>query len=159
MLNPFIFIRRKDILLVLLALSGAFAYYFYTLANLEYPVIIPKNSTFYTPGQHNNCKWVTHVSSTITTFPGDTSSVQIGIPEVIKDGYISGILQSGPGSSLLLAFTLPNQPSSSPPLIMTSSYKKEDLPLKSIIFRVSNSTVLSMTLYPSYEECIQATMQ
>jgi len=151
--------KRKEILLVLLALSGAVSYYYYAMANIEYPTIIVKKSTFYTPGQHDNCKWFIHITDEVTTFPGDTSSTQIGIPEVIKDGYISGILQSGPGNSLLLAFSIPNQPPSAPPLIMTSSYKKDELPLRTMKFRVFNSTVLSMTLYSTYEECIQATMK
>tara|TARA_R100000734_G_C3315804_1_gene107982 strand:+ start:1329 stop:1808 length:480 start_codon:yes stop_codon:yes gene_type:complete len=151
--------NRKKLLLILLALSGVISYYYYTMANLEYPIIIAKKSTFYTPGQHDNCKWVIHISDQVTTFAGDTSSAQIGIPEVIKDGYISGILQSGPGNSLLLAFSMPNQPQSSPPLILTSSYKIEDLPLNKMRFRVFNSSVLSMTLYPTYEECVQATMK
>jgi hypothetical protein len=159
MLSTILLSKRKEILLVLLALAGAVSYYSYVMANLEYPTIIAKKSTFYTPGQHDNCKWVIHISDQITTFPGDTSSAQIGIPEVIKDGYISGILQSGPGNSLLLAFLMPNQSPAAPPLIMTSSYRVEDLPLRTMRFRVFNSTVLSMTLYPTYEDCIQATMK
>jgi len=150
--------RRREILFVLLALSGAVSYYYYAMANIQYPTVIAKKSTFYTPGQHNNCKWVIHISDAITTFPGDTSSVQIGIPEVIKDGYISGILQSGPGNSLLLAFGLPNQTPGTPPLVMTSSYDKKTLPLKKMRFRVFNSSLLSMTLYPTYEGCVKATM-
>lgn len=150
--------KRREILFVLLALSGVISYYYYAMANIQYPTVIAKKSTFYTPGQHNNCKWVIHISDTITTFPGDTSSVQIGIPEIIKDGYISGILQSGPGSSLLLAFGLPNQATGSPPLIMTSVYNIKSLPLKKMRFRVFNSSLLSMTLYPTYEGCVKATM-
>ena len=76
-----------------------------------------------------------------------------------KDGYISGIVQNGPGNSLLLAFKLPTQSDKTPPIVMTASYEKEDLPLKQMRFRVFNSSVMSMVLYSSYQECVEATMQ
>jgi hypothetical protein len=76
-----------------------------------------------------------------------------------KDGYISGIVQNGPGNSLLLAFKLPTQSDKTPPIVMTASYEKEDLPLKQMRFRVFNSSVMSMVLYSSHQECVEATMQ
>jgi len=42
---------------------------------------------------------------------------------------------------------------------MTASYKKEDLPLKQMRFRVFNSSVMSMVLYSSHEKCVEATMK
>ncbi len=142
------------LLLVIIGSSGL-----YWKANTLYPTIFNKQTTFYTPGQHDNCKWVVHISDKVTSEPGDTSSVQIGIPEVIKDGYIAGILQNGPGNSLLFAFKLPTQSEDSPPIIMTSSYNREDLPLKKVRFRVFNSTAMTMVLYSSYDTCIGATMK
>ena len=151
--------KLRVTLLGLLALSGAAAFHFHIKANSLYKTIIPKESTFYTPGQKDNCKWVIHVSQKITTEPGSNSPIQIGIPEVIKDGYIAGILQNGPGSSLLFAFKLPNQSKNSPPLVMTHVYDNEKLPLRNARFRVFNSTALTMVLYNSYEACIEATMK
>ena len=151
-------IPTRILLLVILLVATAGSYYIYQMANSQHPVILKGGSTYYTPGQHRNCKWVLHISDTVTTFPGETSSVQIGIPEVIKDGYISGILQSGPGNSILLAFSFPGQ-KSSPPIIMTSSYKLEDLPLGRTTFRVFSSTAMTMTIYPTYDDCVEATMQ
>ncbi len=150
-------LRTGLLFTLLLAIIGSS--YLYWEANTLYPVIFNKQTTFYTPGQHDNCKWVVHISNKITSEPGDTSSVQIGIPEVIKDGYIAGILQNGPGNSLLFAFKLPTQSEESPPIIMTASYKKEDLPLKKIRFRVFSSTAMTMVLYSSYESCIEAGMK
>ena len=95
---------RRNILLILLVLVSGLSLYYYTKANSLHSTVIPSKSTFYTPGQHENCKWIIHFSNKITTEPGDNSPAQIGIPEVIKDGYISGIIQNGPGNSLLLAF-------------------------------------------------------
>jgi hypothetical protein len=151
--------KLRVTLLGLLALSAAAAFHFHIKANSLYKTIIPKESTFYTPGQKDNCKWVIHVSQKITTEPGSNSPIQIGIPEVIKDGYIAGILQNGPGSSLLFAFKLPNQSKNSPPLVMTHVYNNEKLPLRNARFRVFNSTALTMVLYNSYEACIEATMK
>ena len=152
-------IPTTTILLVLLFIVSGASLTIYKMANSQHPVVIRSMTTFYTPGQHKNCKWVLHISNTITTFPGETSSVQIGIPDVIKDGYLSGILQNGPGNTLLLAFSLPNQPPKAPPIIMTASYTRDMLPIKSIRFRVFNSTALTMNLYPSYEACVEATME
>ena len=143
----------------ILALSCAVALHFQIKANNLYQTIIPKKSTYYTPGQNDNCKWVVHVSDKITTEPGSNSAIQIGIPDVIKDGYIAGILQNAPGDSLLFAFKIPTQSKNSPPLIMTHVYDKEHLPLKKARFRVFNSTALTMVLYSTYEACIEATME
>ena len=153
------FLRKRVTLLSILALSCAVALHYQVKANNLYQTIFPKESTFYTPGQHGNCKWVVHISKRITTEPGDNSPLQIGIPEVIKDGYIAGILQNGPGDSLVFAFKLPAQSDKSPPIIMTASYTKEQLPLKKIRFRVFSSTVMTMVLYSTYEKCVEATME
>lgn len=152
-------LTRRSLLLGILALSSAIALYYQTKANSLYPVIFPEKSAFYTPGQNGNCKWVVHISDKITTRPGDNSAAQIGIPEVIKDGYIAGTLQSGPGNSLLFAFKLPTQSDESPPIVLTATYKKEDLPLRKIRFRVFNSTVMTMVLYSSQEACVEAIME
>ena len=153
------FLKKRVTLLSILALSCAVALHYQVKANNLHQTIFPKESTFYTPGQHGNCKWVVHISDRITTEPGDTSPLQIGIPEVIKDGYIAGILQNGPGNSLVFAFKLPTQTDKSPPIIMTASYTKEQLPLKKIRFRVFSSTVMTMVLYSTFEKCVEDTME
>ena len=153
------FLKKRVTLLGILALVSATAFHYYSKANNLHPVVFPKASTYYTPGQHGNCKWVVHISSRITTESGDNSAAQIGIPEVIKDGYIAGILQNGPGHSLLFAFKLPTQSEESPPIIMTASYKIEDLPLRKVRFRVFNSTAMTMVLYNSFDACVEAIME
>jgi hypothetical protein len=155
----FTFLKKRITLLSILALTCAVALHYQIKANSLYKTVFPEQSTFYTPGQNNNCKWVVHISNKITTEPGDNSAAQIGIPEVIKDGYIAGILQNGPGNSLLFAFKLPTQPDDSPPFVMTATYREEELPLNSIRFRVFSSTAMTMVLYNSYESCIEATME
>tara|TARA_R100000005_G_scaffold74418_1_gene41592 strand:- start:899 stop:1375 length:477 start_codon:yes stop_codon:yes gene_type:complete len=152
-------VKLRVTLLSLLALTAAISLHYQIKASNLYKVVVPKKSTFYTPGQKDNCKWVIHVSEEITTEPGSNSPIQIGIPEVIKDGYIAGILQNAPGDSLLLAVKLPTQSKDSPPLVMTHVYEKDKLPLKKVRFRVFSSTVLTMVLYDSYEACIEATME
>ena len=151
--------KLRVTLLSVLALTAAVALHYQAKANDAYKTIIHKQTTFYTPGQKDNCKWVIHVSDKVTTEQGSNSPIQIGIPEVIKDGYIAGILQNAPGDSLLLAVKLPTQSKNSPPLVMTHVYDKEKLPLKKARFRVFSSTVLTMVLYDSYDACIEATME
>ena len=153
------FLKKRVTLLGILALVCAVAFYYHAKANNLFPTVFAKESTFYTPGQNNNCKWVVHISSRITTAAGDNSAAQIGIPEVIKDGYIAGILQNAPGNSLLFAMKLPTQSKDSPPLVMTHVYSDSALPLEKARFRVFNSTALTMVLYDSYDACIEATME
>ena len=155
----FKFPKIRVSLLGLLALICAIGLHYQIKNDNLHKTVFHKESTFYTPGKYNNCKWVVHISSKVTTQPGDNSAAQIGIPEVIKDGYIAGILQNGPGNSLLFAFKLPTQSDGSPPIIMTASYKENELPLTKIKFRVFNSTALTMVLYNSYEACVEATME
>jgi hypothetical protein len=155
----FRFFTKRVVLLLLLAAASSVSLYYYIKANSLYTTVIPKKSTFYTPGQNGNCKWVVHISGRITTESGDNSAVQIGIPEVIKDGYIAGVLQNGPGNSLVFAFKLPTQSNKSPPIIMTASYTEDQLPLKKVRFRVFGSTVMTMVLYSSYEACVEAIME
>lgn len=150
---------KRTILLGVLAIASVCSLYWQIKANENYPVVIPSGTTYYTPGQNNTCKWVIHISNEITTFPGDNSSAQIGIPEVIENGYISGIIQNGPGLSLLLAFKLPTQSDSTPPIILTAIYEIKDLPIRQIRFRVFNSTVLTMVIYDTQSACVEAAMK
>ena len=152
-------VKLRVTLLSILALVAAISLHIQIKANDLYKTVIQKETTFYTPGQKDNCKWVIHVSHKITTEPGSNSPIQIGIPEVIKDGYIAGILQNAPGDSLLLAVKLPTQSKNSPPLVMTHVYNKDKLPLNKARFRVFSSTILTMILYNSYDACIEATME
>ncbi len=152
-------LNRRVVLLSVLTLVSAVAGYYYIKANSLHKTIIPSGSVFYTPGQKDNFKWVVHVSNKITTEPGDTSSTQIGSPEVITDCYKAGILQNGPGNSLVFAFKLPTQSDESPPIIMTASYTKEQLPLKKVRFRVFGSTSMTMVLYSTFEQCVEASMK
>ena len=151
--------KLRVTLLSVLALTAAIALHYQIKANPVHETIVPKQTTFYTPGQKDNCKWIIHVSQKVTTEQGSNSPIQIGIPEVIKDGYIAGILQNAPGDSLLLAVKLPTQSKDSPPLVMTHVYNKDKLPLTKARFRVFSSTVLTMVLYDSYDACIEATME
>jgi len=152
-------IKLRVTLLSILALAAAISLHLQTKANDLYQTIVPKQSTYYTPGQRNNCKWIIHVSHEVTTEPGSNSPIQIGIPEVIADGYIAGILQHAPGNSLLFAFKLPTQPKDTPPLVMTHVFDTKKLPLKEARFRVFNSTALTMVLYDTFEKCVEATME
>jgi len=154
-------LRKRFSLVSLLAFALAITFYSYVKAE-EYgrhQVVISKNTVYYTPGQLSNCKWVVHTSGDLTTFPGDVTSIQIGIPEAAGHGYIEGVLENGPNSTLLLAFKLPGTTKKSPPVMMTSQYGDKELPLKSMRFRVFNSSIMTMMLYATYEKCVEATME
>ena len=154
-------LRKRLSLISLLAFTLAISFYAYIKAeeSERHQVVVSKNTVYYTPGQLDNCKWVLHTSGDLTTFPGDVTSIQIGIPEAAGHGYIEGVLENGPNSTLLLAFNLPGTTKKSPPIMMTSKYADRELPLKSMRFRVFNSSVMTMMLYPTYEKCVEATMK
>ncbi len=151
--------KKRTLLLCLLALACGVSLYTQLIANKQFPVIFDSKSVFYTPGQQNNCKWVIHISDKITTATGDTSHIQIGIPDTSEAGYIPGVIQSGPGNSIILAFKLPSKSNNIPPIILTASYDIEDLPISKIRFRISNSTAMTMVIYNSYKKCIEAIMK
>ena len=48
--------KLRVTLLGVLALTAAIAFHFQTKANRLYQTVIPKQTTFYTPGQKENCK-------------------------------------------------------------------------------------------------------
>ena len=154
-------LRKRLSLVSLLAFTLAISYYAYIKAeeSERHQVVVSKNTVYYTPGQLDNCKWVIHTSNDLTTFPGAVTSIQIGIPEAAGHGYIEGILENGPNQTLLLAFNMPGTSKKSPPVIMTSKYEGRELPLKSMRFKLFNSTAMTMMLYPSYEKCVEATMK
>ena len=154
-------LRKRLSLVSLLAFTLAISFYAYIKAeeSEQHQVVVSKNTVYYTPGQLHNCKWVIHTSNDLTTFPGAVTSIQIGIPEAAGHGYIEGILENGPNQTLLLAFNMPGTGKKSPPVIMTSKYEGRELPLKSIRFKLFNSTAMTMMLYPTYEKCVEATMK
>jgi hypothetical protein len=154
-------LRNNISLTSLLILSIIISFYSYVKAEVygRHQVIISKNTIYYTPGQLHNCKWVVHTSNELTTFPGDATFIQIGIPEAAEHGYIEGVLENGPNQTLLLAFKLPGTTKKSPPVMMTSKYSGRELPLKSLRFKVFNSTIMTMMLYSTFEKCVEATME
>ena len=54
--------KLRVILLGLLTLTVSGALYYYIKANSIHTTVIPAETTFFTPGQKDNCKWVIHVS-------------------------------------------------------------------------------------------------
>ena len=147
--------------LSLIAVALAITFYSYVKAEeyQRHQVVISKNTIYYTPGQLDNCKWGVHTSGDLTTLPGDITSIQIGIPEAAGHGYIEGVLENGPDQTLFLAFKLPGTTGKSPPVMMTSKYGGKELPLKSMRFKVFNSSIMTMMLYSTFEECVGATME
>jgi hypothetical protein len=154
-------LRKRLFLVSLVSFALAITFYSYVKAeeSERHQVVISKKTVYYTPGQLNNCKWVVHTSSDLTTFPGDVTSIQIGIPEAAGHGYIEGVLENGPNQTLLLAFKLPGTTKKSPPIILTSEYGDKELPLKSLRFKVFSSSIMTMMLYSTYEKCVEATME
>ena len=150
---------RLFLYLTALAVSIAISYFIYDKAENHGEVVLKAGSSFHTPGNKNNCKWVLHISSDITTESNQVASIQIGIPELLENGYIPGILQSNKGNTLIAAFIIPGQPKTVPPLLMSAIYSTDKLPLDFIRFRIFGSTVMSMALYSTKEKCIEALME
>ncbi len=71
-------------LIAALIFSSLLSLYLYSKANALHPVIFPAKSTFYTPGQHDNCKWVIHISDKITTESGDIPLLKLAFLKLLK---------------------------------------------------------------------------
>lgn len=151
--------KVRTSLLAILSLVLVVSAYLYIRANNENKTLIHKSAIYYTPGQNDNCKWVFHISQDLIDLPGAAVAVQIGIPEAEAHGYIEGLLEVTNNNTLILAFNFPGRAKSSPPLLMTSSYNINKLPLNSLKFRIFNSTAMVMNLYDSYESCVESVMR
>tara|TARA_B100000900_G_C20466316_1_gene669443 strand:+ start:430 stop:903 length:474 start_codon:yes stop_codon:yes gene_type:complete len=122
--------------------------------NFQPELVLLKNTTYYLPGQRNNCKWILQVENDLKNVPGETTEIRIGIPEVQADGYLSGRVEVGQHNNLMLAFIPPGSQKNKVPVILTADYSEQKLPIDFLRFRWVQSSTITILIFSSEERCI-----
>ena len=113
-----------------------------------------KRTTYFLPGQHDNCLWIIKLDNDIRNKPGSSSEIKIGIPQAQKMGYIAGTIEVGRDHTLILAFNPPGTKKGRPPIIMTADYSLQNVPIKSIRFRWVQSSLITVPMFDDRNICL-----
>jgi len=127
---------------------------FLVYKNTQPEILFSKDITYYLPGQGNNCLWVIQLDNNIRNFLGSNSEIKIGIPQAQKMGYLAGRIEVGRENTLILAFNPPSPDVSRPPVVMTADYSTQNLPIKSIRFRWTQSSLVTVILFQDKNQCL-----
>tara|TARA_R110000823_G_scaffold224813_1_gene352702 strand:- start:27 stop:497 length:471 start_codon:yes stop_codon:yes gene_type:complete len=122
--------------------------------NTQPSVLLSKDTTYYLPGQQKNCLWIIKLENNIRNHPGSNSEIKIGIPQAQKMGYLAGRIEVGRDNTLILAFNPPGAKPDRPPVVMTADYSTQNLPIKSIRFRWTQSSLVTVLLFEDKEICL-----
>jgi len=122
--------------------------------NVQPQILLSKNTTYYLPGQQNNCLWVIRLDDDIKNYLGSNSEIKIGIPKAQKMGYLAGRIEVGKENTLILAFNPPTTKASKPPIVMTADYSTQILPIESIRFRWTQSSLVTVILFNNHKTCL-----
>jgi len=148
-------ITSKKLLIISLLLSIVISI-FLVYKNVQPSVLLSKDVTYYLPGQQNNCLWIIKLDNNIRNRPGSNSEIKIGIPQAQKMGYLAGRIEVGRDNTLILAFNPPGVKPGRPPVVMTADYSIQDLPIKSIRFRWTQSSLVTILLFEDKEICLSS---
>ena len=122
--------------------------------NLQPRVLLSKDTTYFLPGQRKDCLWVVQLDNNIQNQIGSSSEIKIGIPQAQKMGYLAGRIEVGRDNTLILAFNPPTSKTTTSPIIMTADYSTHNLPIKSIRFRWTQSTLITVVLFSNRNVCL-----
>tara|TARA_R110002110_G_scaffold241543_2_gene457866 strand:- start:1214 stop:1684 length:471 start_codon:yes stop_codon:yes gene_type:complete len=127
---------------------------FFIYKNTQPSILLSKDLTYYLPGQQNNCLWIIKLDNNIRNYPGSNSEIKIGIPQAQKMGYLAGRIEVGRDNTLILAFNPPMAKPDKPPVVMTADYSTQALPIKSIRFRWTQSSLVTILLFEDKKVCL-----
>ena len=127
---------------------------FLAYKNTQPQILLSQKTTYYLPGQQNNCLWVIQLNNDIRDYLGSNSEIKIGIPEAQKMGYLAGRIEVGRENTLILAFNPPTVKASKPPIVMTGDYSTQVLPIESIRFRWTQSSLITVILFNNRNTCL-----
>ena len=94
------------------------------------------------------------LDNNIRNFLGSNSEIKIGIPQAQKMGYLAGRIEVGRENTLILAFNPPSADTSRPPVVMTADYSLQNVPIKSIRFRWTQSSLVTVILFQNKDQCL-----
>ena len=144
----------KKILLGILGVTLTVTALLLYLNSLIPPVVLSENTTYYLPGQRNNCLWIMRLDNDIRDIPGDSSQIRIGIPAVENRGYLGGKIEVGSHQNLMMVFSPMSSPKNSLPVLLTGDYSGMELPIDTIRFRWSKSSAITVLLFRSRNKCL-----
>ena len=127
---------------------------FFVYKNTQPRVLLSKDTTYYLPGQQNNCLWIIKLDNNIRNYLGSNSGIKIGIPQAQKMGYLAGRIEVGRDNTLILAFNPPMVKKDRPPVIMTADYSTQKLPIQSVRFRWTQSSLVTILLFDNKQTCL-----
>ena len=141
-----------SLLFLSIGLSGILVY-----KNTKPSILLSKDTTYFLPGQRNDCLWVIQLNNNIQNQVGSNSEIKIGIPQAQKTGYLAGRIEVGRDNTLILAFNPPTSKTikiRTPPVVMTADYNIQRLPIRSIRFRWIQSTLITVVLFNDRNVCL-----
>ena len=144
----------KRILLGLLGLTLLVTSLLLYFNSIIPPVVLSENTTYYLPGQRNNCLWIMRLDNDIRDIPGDSSQIRIGIPAVENRGYLGGRIEVGAHQNLMMVFSPMRAPKNSLPVLLTGDYSGMKLPIETIRFRWSKSSAITVLVFRSRNQCL-----
>jgi hypothetical protein len=146
-------ITSKKLLIISLLFSIVISAFF-VYKNTQPRVLLSKDITYYLPGQQNNCLWIIKLDNNIRNYLGSNSGIKIGIPQAQKMGYLAGRIEVGRDNTLILAFNPPMAKKNRPPVIMTADYSIQKLPIQSVRFRWTQSSLVTILLFDNKQTCL-----
>lgn len=149
-------LTTKRILLLLLTIITLVSSLLIYKNNFQPKIVLADNTTYYLPGQNDNCKWILQAENNLRNIPGETTEIRIGIPAAQTFGYISGRIEVGPHNTLILAFIPPGPNKDKIPVILTADYSEKQLPIDFVRFRWVQSSAITILLFSDINTCLDS---
>jgi hypothetical protein len=147
-------LTTKRILLALLIVATLVSSFLIYKNNFQPKVVLAQNTTYYLPGQNDDCNWILQAENNLRNIPGETTEIRIGIPAAQTLGYISGRVEVGPHNTLILAFIPPGPKTNKIPVILTADYSEKSLPIDFVRFRWVQSSAITILVFSNKDACI-----
>jgi hypothetical protein len=147
-------LTTKRILLVLLTIAILVSSFLVYKNNFQPKVVLVEKTTYYLPGQSDDCNWILQAENNLRNIPGETTEIRIGIPAAQTLGYISGRVEVGPHNTLILAFIPPGPKTNKIPVILTADYSEKSLPIDFLRFRWVQSSAITILVFSNKDTCV-----
>ena len=147
-------LTTKRILLVLLTIAILVSSFLIYKNNFQPKVVLVENTTYYLPGQNDDCNWILQAENNLRNISGETTEIRIGIPAAQTLGYISGRVEVGPHNTLILAFVPPGPKTNKIPVILTADYSEKSLPIDFLRFRWVQSSAITILVFSNKDTCV-----
>ena len=146
--------KLKKVLLVCFIITSIIAAVLVYHNSVIPPLLLSENTTYYLPGQRNNCLWIVRLDNDIRDIPGDSSQIRIGIPIAENRGYLGGRIEVGGHQNLILAFSPFPESKNRDLVLLTADYSAMKFPIETIRFRWMRSSAITVLLFHTRDRCL-----